>query len=204
MYTALKGIDGIRKGNTMKSKLFLAVLLLAAISTIGISQDKQPFPTYEDILMERARIRKLPYQVGSLVGVEGISILIERLYEDAKATGLTREQVKTDIELKLRRAGIKVNSEQEWLASEDRAELYVRTNTTNSDSSRNRVYAISLELKQNVTLARGPYAKVMGATWDKAYVGICPKSKFPDIARQAVKDLTDKFISDYLAANPKR
>lgn len=188
----------------MKSKLFLAVLLLAAISTIGISQDKEPLPTYGDILAERVRIKNLPYQVGSLVGVKGISILVERLYEDARATGLTREQVKTDIELKLRLAGIKVNSEQEWLASEDRAELYVRTNTTNSDSSPNRVYAISVELKQNVTLVRSPYAKAMGATWDKAYVGICPRGQFPDIARQAVKDLTDKFISDYHTANPKK
>ena len=96
----------------MKSRLFLAVVLLAPISTIGISQDKEPLPTYADILEERVRIKKLPYQVGSLVGVKGVSILVERLYDDARATGLTREQVKTDIESKLRLAGIKINSEQ--------------------------------------------------------------------------------------------
>jgi hypothetical protein len=46
----------------------------------------------------------------SLIGIPGVRVLIENLSADALATGLSADQLKTDVELKLRLAGIKVIS----------------------------------------------------------------------------------------------
>ena len=187
----------------MKSKLFLIVLLLAAITTIGISQDRQSQAAKKKAAMaERARIYKLPAEAQSLAGVKGIYVLFQGLDEDHKPTDSGKEQLKKDIKLKLRRAGIKVYSEEEWLASQDGERLMVTTVTKNSDSSLNRMYYIALVLVQDVVLHRSPNATVPGNTWNRFHMELGPKSKFLEIARLTTNDHMDKFIKDYRIANP--
>ncbi len=195
----------------MKSKLFLTVLLLAVITTIGISQDKQATPktnknTWAEAerLIEEERIRKLPVKIRNLVGVKGIYVAVEMLNENAKSAGLTEKQLKTDVELKLRLAGIKVNSEEEWKASKDGAFIYVNINSTEVYEIDHMIYSATIKLNQDVMLVRAPYTRVPGTTWEESYTGIYPKSKFQEQARKTVKDYVDEFINDYLTANPKK
>lgn len=214
----------------MKSKLFLIVLLLAAITTIGISQEKQIIPPkgfvlegqqepatevdkarevriadeVDKAMAERARISKLPVNIQNLVGVKGIYVLIEGLGENAKSPGFTRELLKTDVELKLRLAGIKVNSKEEWFTSADRAYIYVNITTVDVNEIDHMIYSIIIKLVQRVGLLRAPYMTVFGATWDSSGTVIRSKSKFLETARQSVKDHMDLFINDYLTANPKK
>ncbi len=190
----------------MKSKLFLTVLLLAAISTIGISQDKQSQPAEIDkaAIAELERTYKLRVDARSLIGVKSIYVLVEGLKEDAKSAGLTEEQLKTDIELKLQLAGIKVNSREESLASKDGAHIYVNINTFGDKGSPFIMYHASLVFTQRVTVLRSPFTTVFGTTWSKGAVGIRSRSKFPETAQQAVKELVDIFLNNYLTANPKK
>ena len=44
----------------------------------------------------------------ALVGIAAVDILIERLPKGADKLGLTKESIRTDVELKLRLAGIRV------------------------------------------------------------------------------------------------
>jgi len=44
----------------------------------------------------------------SLTGIKAISVVIEKLDSDAEAAGLSGEQLQTDVELRLRKAGIPI------------------------------------------------------------------------------------------------
>ena len=49
----------------------------------------------------------------SLRGLKGIAVVVEALQPEAERDGLTKSQIKTDIELKLRQAGIHVLTTEE-------------------------------------------------------------------------------------------
>ncbi len=196
----------------MKSKLFLTVLLLAVITTIGISQDKQPHDTKDKTAkvaaqsakIEEERIAKLPQYIQSLAGVKGVCVLIEALNKDVRATGLTREQLQADVELQLVQVGIKVNSWEEYHASEDGAYIFVNINTAIHNDSPTIVSSICVDLTQKVRLLRSPFTMVLAKTWERQRICMFAKSEFPEEARKQVKACMDKFIRHYLTANPKK
>ncbi len=196
----------------MKSKLFLIVLLLAVITTIGISQDKQSQDTKDKTVkaaaqaakIEEERIAKLPKYIQSLAGIKGVVVLIENLNNAARSTGLTEKQVITDVELKLGLAGIKVNSMEEYHASEDRACIFVDIKTVSNNDSPTIVSSICVDLTQEVRLLRSPFTTVLAKTWEQQRLCMATKGEFPEEARKKVKASMDKFIRHYLTANPKK
>ena len=152
---------------------------------------------------EEARVVQLPVRAQHLVGVKGVHVMVSPLQEDVQLAGLTREQLKTDVESKIRQAGIKVYTQEEWLASEDQTRLYVNVSTTSRGNFFG--YSTGLKFSQNVYLARKPNRMCPGAiTWFTNSVRTCDSSQFAKIARDKFKDYTDKFINDYLTANPKK
>jgi hypothetical protein len=56
-------------------------------------------------------------------------------------------------------------------------------------------------IREMVTLARG--GETYGTIWETDSVGSVGKNNIRQI-REVVADLVDKFINDYLAANPKK
>ena len=55
-----------------------------------------------------------PFQ-RTLVGISATEVLVEGLSKDAIEAGLTIRQIRTDVELRLRREGIRIVSEEELL-----------------------------------------------------------------------------------------
>ncbi len=157
----------------------------------------------KDVKAEKDRIAGLPDEVRSLVGVKGIYVTITDLNEDARSAGLTKEQLKTDVELKLRLAGIKLNSPAEWFSSKHEELFLVTIATDSEDDSPSIAYTVAVELSQLRKLPRRPHARVFAPTWGRDTVGMCLKNEFPEEARKHVKTNVDKFINDYLKANPK-
>jgi hypothetical protein len=193
------------KGNTMKSKLFSTVLLLAAISAIGIitiicgcrqSKDAKD--------AELARVLELPYQVQTLVGVEGVWVLIDYLGEAARSTGLTEDQFKKEVEVELLLAGIKVNARQERATFKDGAYLHISINTLAYNDSPDIVYSISIELSQTVELRTSLPISARAITWHDRSVGMYTTSEFAQSTRQEVKEGIHIFIEEYLIANPDK
>lgn len=162
----------------------------------------------EDVIefkAESERIKKLPFGIINLVAVKGIHVVIENLHDDAKSAGLTREQLQTDVELKLRHAGIKINSFDEMSESYDKTKIYVTINTFSSDDSPGIIYHVSVRFRQLVLILRSPHhGMVCGTTWSAAEMCLVAKSKFPETARQVAKEQMDEFIKDYFKANPKK
>ncbi len=189
----------------MKSKLFLTLLLLAVITTIGISQEKQSQDAKDKAAKaELERISKLPMKVQGLVGVKGIHVYVAKLRPNIKSVSLAVEQVKADVELKLRQAGIKVYSREEYASSEDWPSIDVFIDTIDEDDLHIVPYLISVNFMQNVRILRSPYTTVWGRTWIHNLTDACPAPQFPEEVRKHVKYLIDSFIKDYLKANPKK
>lgn len=68
------------------------------------------------------------FQIESLRGLKGVLVLVEALKPEIEADGLRRDSIQTDVELKLRLAGIKVLTEEECLKEPGCPWLYVYIN----------------------------------------------------------------------------
>ncbi len=120
---------------------------------------------------------------------------MEDLDADAERDGLTRSQLQTDIELRLRQAGIPVDNHAPRV-------LYVVVNTI-KDELGLYGFSIRVEFRRPVHLGRDPSLTTPGVTWSATpLVGIVGSSDLATV-RDDVRDLVDQFISAYLEENPK-
>ncbi len=139
-----------------------------------------------------------PLERENLKGLQGVFVLVEGIDKDAQNAGLSEDTIQTDVELRLRLAGIKVLTEAECLKTPGYPYLYVNLNATNRANS--LIYSIGIDLNQRVTLARDPSTVTHASTWHTGSVGIGGV----EFIRNAIKSNIDVFLNDYLAANPKK
>jgi hypothetical protein len=135
-----------------------------------------------------------------LVGLKGVEVVIEQMQPEAESLGLTKEQLQTDVELRLRKAGIKVLTKREALFMPGMPWLYVNVNTLVRSGFPLLAYSVRVILNENVTLANG--FQTVGTIWSSETTGNVGTQRISQI-RESVGDLVDGFINDYLAANPK-
>jgi hypothetical protein len=139
----------------------------------------------------------------TLVGLKGVHVLVEAINPDAEKDGLSRTLLQTDIELKLRRAGVPVFTEEETFGVPGSPVLDLDVGLLKNPSG---VYAfgVDLALIQEVNLTRAPRVEIGAATWRAtSTIGIVGTAKLSSV-RETVKDKVDQFINAYLAANPKK
>jgi hypothetical protein len=122
-------------------------------------------------------------------GLRSVSVLVEQMGDGAKAIGLFKEDLQTDVELRLRLAGIKV------VTDSSAPFLYVVPHVNPSATAAD----VGLELCETVTISRSKF--IVGAsTWEQRFLLANPSAT--DI-RDAVKDLVDQFLNIWLKVNPK-
>jgi hypothetical protein len=136
----------------------------------------------------------------ALVGLKGVYVLVEYIRPELERLGIIEKQIKTDVELRLRKAGVRVLTKVEKSNTPDAATLYVKENGLITSRGL-YLFSIDVQLLQLVTLARG--SRVVGCIWIHNDIGIVGIDNISKI-RPRLADLVDKFINDYLAANPKR
>lgn len=155
------------------------------------------------ILSSMVYARSTRCEVESLRGLKGVNVTVEDLKSDIEADGLRKDSIQTDVELKLRLAGIKVLTEEEQFKEPGYPYLYVNVNSVKSNLAPTYAFSIEISLKQVVLLVRDLKIRVFAAaTWRKGSVGIVGEQKVDSI-RDGVKDGVDEFINDYLSVNPK-
>ena len=161
------------------SRLAMFLLLAASAATAGDDEFSRP----------------------SLKGLKGVYVLVEPLEAEVERDGLNQTSIQTDVELRLRQAGIKVLTEAERLAAPGTPFLYV---LVNAKSGSPYAFSINVELCQDVRLDRDPSMQISGATtWSVTAVGTVGRNNLRDI-RDMVKDYVDRFINAYLSVNPKK
>ncbi len=138
----------------------------------------------------------------TLRGIKGVRVVVGPIRPEIEKTGLTRSQIQTNVELKLRMAGVSVWSPKYPVKRHEQYEwgqLYVFADILRIWSGA-YVYVLQLEVTQFTHLARNKKI-AMAATWSKGTYGI---DEDLDKVRSTAKDLVDSFINAWLSVNPKK
>ncbi len=172
----------------MRTRAWLPIVLLLALSSPGFAQDVRD----TDVLR----------------GLAGVVVAVNDLKQEVERDGLLKAQLQTDVELRLRKAGIRVLTEDQWLIAPGQPTLSVTVALYKALHPETlNVYGKSVKvgLRQNVVLSRKPSTIVRGAiTWESHIsIGVSNSTVLQKDIRDNVADLVDEFINAFLAANPK-
>jgi hypothetical protein len=142
-----------------------------------------------------------------LGGLQSVTVITNvRKGKNIGYLDISESQVQTDVELKLRLAGIKVKPDSAATLS-----VMVLVDQLKSPPGIKVVAPplgiVGIRLLEPVRLVRDPTTMLSAITWESSGVGnILQGGTLDDLGqrcRNAVRDLTDSFINDYLSVNPK-
>ncbi len=158
------------------------------------------------LLVSVGMVYAIEYEQESMRVLKSVFLIVEELKPDIEKDGLHKSSIQTDVELKLRMAGIKVLTKEESLKEPGMPILSVLVASIQKEFRYAFRYAfvVRVQLVQNVFLARDPKIFCLGATtWrNDLKIGTVGADNVRDI-RNIVKDEVDVFINDYLEMNPK-
>jgi hypothetical protein len=160
------------------------VVLAAAFAVFFLSI--VPFALAEDKEITRMTLR----------GIKEVNVVIESIEPEIQSLGLTQDQVKADVEGKLREANIAVSPDVE----RGRPALYLYVQVIRPEKLNRLFYSISLSVLQNVVLERDPNVKTNTDTWVVRMLGM---SSGTEAIRSDIRSLLDQFVEDYRKANQK-
>lgn len=145
----------------------------------------------------------------TLTGLQGVYVAVEELQSNVMKyekhlykSRLMRDQIRQDIELRLRQAEIKALTSDEWLKTPGRPILYVNVNTHENEKYW-LAYDIRIELQQIVSIDSNPQIKTLASTWTMNVTGIANIGTL-NVIRDNVLYLADCFAEAYKSANSKK
>ena len=133
----------------------------------------------------------------NLKGIDSVFVEVETLPNGASKLGLSEGIIQTDVEQKLRLAGLRVVTNQEGENVPGSPYLDVRLVATDPPEAA----AIEISLNQNVTLERNSAFAPEVETWAKILVIANPSGQS---VRDKIQDLAADFLNDWLSVNPKQ
>jgi hypothetical protein len=151
-------------------------------------------------LQKENRTIELAEPQDTLRGLKGVMVFIEDLDSDVENHGLTKVLLKREVASRLRQADIPVLTADEAFNAAGKPYLYLNLTTHNTGIDLYS-YSIRIEFNQDVCIIREPSIRASATTWNANVVGIVGAANLPAVTEDVVV-LTDKFIHDYLAANP--
>lgn len=140
----------------------------------------------------------------TLRGLQGVKVLIEDLGADIERLGLIKNQLQADVEATLRKAGIKVLTQEECYKTPGEPYLYLNININTGKLGDDKYsYSIDIGVIQNVLLQRDPRMKSYSVTWSTGGVGVIEK-EFVGRLRESADELVKIFVNAFLSVNPKK
>ena len=181
----------------LKTGFIITISLLLCLVLCGI-----PTGAEEDSLSATIDAFVQTMEPISLHRLDGVYVLVEEIEPEAQKDGLAGARLQKDVELRLRRAGVQVLTEEEWATAPGGPFLLVDVNTLKRADRRPYVYSVHVKLMQQVTLERDSMMSFWATTWDEGALGIASAERLSDV-QDSVRDLVDKFIRDYLAGRSR-
>jgi hypothetical protein len=177
-----QSIKGEKGDGSMKRKISvsLGVWVILAISTCAFAYMKQG---EEEVLQ----------------GLEAAHVKVERLKAEIEQDGLFASTLQSDAELKLRLAGIKVLSEEQWLENPDSPYLYLFVDAFKH--SEGYVYRIQISLREPVMIIRKRMKASATTLRIRDELGIT--ANLSEI-REEAQDVVDEFIKAWQSVNRKK
>lgn len=142
------------------------------------------------------------YSRKTLKGLNGVFLQGIFMDKDSESAGIEQKQIQSDVELKLKLAGIKVLTKEEHSKDKEPTSLAISINTYKY-SQDVLIYYISIELSQVVYLMRDPNIMAIDETWSVDRFGNTSMKYAETNIRANIKDGIDRFIYAYLSVNPK-
>jgi hypothetical protein len=142
-------------------------------------------PAWADTALERATLK----------GITAVTVVVEGLDTETERAGVTTAQLRTDVELQLRQAGILVRPASEGT-------LYVNASLVRAKRHPLYAFKIQLQYRQAVVLSRAHEIPSVATTWETGGTGILDASRLREV-RTFVGDLVAQFVNAYLEQNPK-
>lgn len=137
----------------------------------------------------------------ALQGIDALRVHV-LLTENTIKAGLSKSQVQTDVELKLRRNGIRILSKQEYGPELTVNITSVPVQLAGPGYLLGIASFIEISLDDYVQVLRNKCLG-LGTIWKTGTIISAKREEFPQEARRDISDGVDKFLNDYLAANPK-
>jgi len=137
----------------------------------------------------------------SMKGLIGVHVIVQQPSQEAEKDGLTKASIQTDVEVKLRSAGIRVLTREETLRAPGRPYIYVNVDAMRNSSLPFYAYNIRVELFQEAESIVRPGVTMSAITWQHTRVGTVGANNLRQ-ARDDLKDDVDRFVNDWLTANP--
>jgi hypothetical protein len=177
----------------MKSKKLWIYALTSALVCLSIFLAARTIATEKQRYQEELRMR--------LSGSDGVYILVDVIAQTKAVQEELKDQFEEDVDLGLRESEIKIftKEELETIPGRPRLSVYV---VAFEDPAYKEVYLYCVRIAhmEDATLVRN-YGYAEGMCWDSGlYVGRGKES----VIRQSIKTQLNKYITDYLAVNPKK
>jgi hypothetical protein len=160
--------------------LGLAALLLAVLPT----------------LLGRSWADDTPEERATLRGIKLVKVVVRDLHPDVEADGLTGGQLQSDVEQRLRKAGIAASPSA-------KAALTVTVNTSGRESGW-YFFVIEVSLTQPVVLVRDRKSIILASTWRLGNFGDVAAQDLARFVRETVAGQVDMFIRAYREQNPRQ
>jgi len=138
----------------------------------------------------------------SLAGIKTLCVSVQGVTEEVKKAGLSAEQIKSDVEEKLKEIGIKAVSEEEAEKLAGKPSIYVNVSVHKRERVAAFMFNIDVGVLQEAKLVRDPKIEIMSITWIKGRTGECPSRGLVKAMEETVNYLMEEFCKDYRKANP--
>ena len=134
----------------------------------------------------------------TLAGLTPMSVVVEGLPAIAEKSGLTTAAVQTEVERRLRQAGITLTPDAD-------AYLYVHVTVADPGGTLALPYVVDVSLMQEVTLPRGLRTRtpLQVSTWSVNNLGMVGAAGLRVAITDHVSQFVDQFITAYQSVNPK-
>lgn len=137
----------------------------------------------------------------ALRGVAAMMVVADSLPDGAAKAGLFASQLQTDVELRLREAGIAILPASSAPGS---PVLFVQASLTPGESGL-IAYTAHMTFGEAVRLMRVPTILTFGTTWEGPRVlGYASAEHVAEQVRKAVNDQVSAFLNAWLAVNPRK
>jgi len=181
----------------MKAKKYLILTVVASVlcgtfyRTVMVRAKGESKVSEAYMRMKRSTLR----------GLQRVQVLVVGPTTDIHKYGLTTTQIRRDVELRLRNAGIKTVSLADPLTAPDLALFRIWASVDKHPSADLFLVNVHAELDQLVLLQRDSSTSCTATTWKTpAKAGLMGRKDLQDVRRE-VKNHVDRFISDYLIVN---
>ncbi len=203
-----------------RDKIQFLMIVLGVCSTFGLAVDQVARPSVRSgppygglgpgaipSVASKAALPQIKAPVkqrDALEGLESIVVVAQEPPADAKAAGLTQQQIQSDVEMKLKLAGLEVLAKDDMEVEPHTPTLNVSVCILSQKDTQFYAVSIMLNLQQPVILGKEPNTVVLANTWERASLSVFDKEILLSAVSAKVKEQVSFFIRDFRAANKRQ